>query len=87
LRQARSKQPDIVVSDVMMPKVDGLELASRLKRDPRTRRLPVILLTARAQAADIQRGLETGVEEYVTKPFDPMELVDIVYSVLDGSRR
>lgn len=87
LRQARTKRPDVVISDVMMPKVDGLELATALKGDPATEDLPVILLSARAQAADVQKGLEVGVEEYVTKPFDPLELVDLVNSVLDRAKR
>src|SRR5205823_5372907 len=80
LREARSKRPDIVVSDIMMPKLDGLEMAATLKGDRSTRTLPIILLSARAQTADVQRGLDAGVEEYVTKPFDPLELVDLVYS-------
>ena len=79
LRQARTKRPDIVISDVMMPKVDGLELATALKGDPKTADLPVILLSA--------RGLDVGVDEYVTKPFDPLELVDLVLSVLDRVKR
>jgi DNA-binding response OmpR family regulator len=87
LRQARTKRPDVVISDIMMPKVDGLELATALKGDPETEDLPVILLSARAQAGDVQKGLEVGVEEYVTKPFDPFELVDLVYSVLDRAKR
>ena len=87
LRQARTKRPDIVISDVMMPKVDGLELATALKGDPKTADLPVILLSARAQSADVQRGLDVGVDEYVTKPFDPLELVDLVLAVLDRVKR
>jgi DNA-binding response OmpR family regulator len=87
LRLARTKRPDIVISDVMMPKVDGLELATALKGDPKTADLPVILLSARAQSADVQRGLDVGVDEYVTKPFDPLELVDLVLSVLDRVKR
>ena len=87
LEMARTKRPDVVISDVMMPKVDGLELATALKGDPATAGLPVILLSARAQATDVQKGLEAGVEEYVTKPFDPLELVDLVNSVLDRAKR
>jgi DNA-binding response OmpR family regulator len=87
LRKARSQGPDIVISDVMMPKVDGLELTRALKGDPKTANLPVILLSARAQSADVQRGLDVGVDEYVTKPFDPLELVDLVLSVLDRVKR
>jgi len=87
LRQARSRRPDVVISDIMMPKLDGLELATALKGDPETENLPVILLSARAQTADVQRGLEVGVDEYVTKPFDPLELVEVVFAVLDRAKR
>ena len=63
------------------------EVATALKGDPKTADLPVILLSARAQSADVQRGLDVGVDEYVTKPFDPLELVDLVLSVLDRVKR
>ena len=86
LRQALREEPDVVITDVMMPTVDGLQLTLMLKEDPSTKDLPVILLTARAQSADVQRGLDAGAEAYVTKPFDPLELVDLVYEVLDQSR-
>lgn len=83
LELARSGRADIVISDIMMPKVDGIELVSTLKADPATASLPVILLSARAQGVDVQRGLDAGAEDYVTKPFDPLELVDRVNAVLD----
>jgi DNA-binding response OmpR family regulator len=87
LKLARSDPPDLVISDIMMPKVNGLELLAALRSSPDTASLPVILLSAKAQVADVQRGLELGADDYVTKPFDPLELIDRVYKVLAKSRR
>jgi DNA-binding response OmpR family regulator len=85
--KARRTQPDVVISDIMMPKVNGLELLGMLRDDPTTSALPVILLSAKAQAADVQRGLELGADDYVTKPFDPLELIQRVYRVLAKTAR
>ena len=71
----------------MMPKVNGLELLAALRSSPETASMPVILLSAKAQVADVQRGLELGADDYVTKPFDPLELIDRIYKVLAKSRR
>lgn len=68
----------VVTLDVMMPRVDGWEAASRLRSDPDTAHIKVVLLSARAQEADLQRGEKIGVDAYLTKPFDPDELIDIV---------
>ena len=82
LARARNERPDIVVLDIMMPKMNGLEVASALKADPATAMIPVILLSAKAQGADIQAGSDTGADDYVTKPFDPLELLERVGSLL-----
>jgi DNA-binding response OmpR family regulator len=87
LAAVRRTPPDVVISDIMMPKVNGLELLAMLREDPATSHLPVILLSAKAQAADVQRGLELGAADYVTKPFDPLELIQRVYNVLAKSGR
>jgi DNA-binding response OmpR family regulator len=87
LKMAQSDRPDLVISDIMMPKVNGLELLAALRSSPDTAALPVILLSAKAQVADVQRGLELGADDYITKPFDPLELIDRVYKVLAKSRR
>ena len=87
LKLAQSDPPDLVISDIMMPKVNGLELLAALRSSPDTAAMPVILLSAKAQVADVQRGLELGADDYVTKPFDPLELIDRVYKVLAKSRR
>ena len=87
LKLAQSDPPDLVISDIMMPRVNGLELLAALRSSPDTASMPVILLSAKAQVADVQRGLELGADDYVTKPFDPLELIDRVYKVLAKSRR
>jgi DNA-binding response OmpR family regulator len=87
LRRVHADPPDLVISDIMMPKVNGLELLAALRSSPDTAALPVILLSAKAQVADVQRGLELGADDYITKPFDPLELIDRVYKVLAKSRR
>lgn len=86
LAQARSGHPDVIVLDVMMPGTDGLEVARRLREDEETRAIPIILLSAKAQASDIQAGLAVA-DGYVTKPFEPLELLEQVAAVLDRARR
>ena len=85
--RAVADRPDVVLSDIMMPRFDGLQLLSRLKKDPATKSLPVILLSAKAQNVEVQQGLDMGADDYVTKPFDPLELIDRVNAVLAKSRR
>ena len=82
LVKARQFVPDIILLDVMMPGVDGWEVCRRLKEDHATASIPVIFLSARAQDQDRKRGFELGVVAYVTKPFDPGELVDVVRRAL-----
>lgn len=84
--QARSAHPDIVILDVMMPGMDGLEVATALKADPATAAIPVLLLSAKAQEVDIRAGDSTGAEAYVTKPFDPLELLELVARLIEASR-
>ena len=78
LDKVKDAQPQVVTLDVMMPRVDGWEAAARLRSDPDTAHIKVVLLSARAQEADLQRGERIGVDAYLTKPFDPDELIDIV---------
>jgi DNA-binding response OmpR family regulator len=86
---ARQDRPDVIVSDIMMPKRSGLELVSELKGDPDTSDIPIILLSAKAQNADVRTGLDSGADDYVTKPFEPLDLVDRVNRLLEAraSRR
>lgn len=82
LEAARSKRPDVIVSDVMMPNMSGLEMVSELKADPDTAGIPVILLSAKAQGSDVRQGIEAGADDYVTKPFEPLDLIDRVNALL-----
>jgi len=82
LREAREKLPDIVVLDLMLPGVDGLEVCKRLKNDPKTGHIPIIMLTARGEEADIVVGLELGADDYLTKPFSPRVLLARMKAVL-----
>ena len=82
IKKAGERPPGLILLDVMMPGVDGWEVCRRLKDDPATAAIPVVFLSARAQEEDRKRGLELGVAEYVTKPFDPGELVALVARLL-----
>lgn len=74
LESIAASRPDVIVSDVMMPEMDGFELVTRLKGNPELRDIPVLLLTARASRGEAVVGLEVGADDYVSKPFDPLEL-------------
>ena len=86
LAKAQAEHPDAIVLDVMMPKMDGLEVARRLKSDDATRAIPIILLSAKAQQADVQAGQATGADEYLTKPFDPLELLQRVGALIERTQ-
>ncbi len=77
--------PDVITLDVMMPRLDGWETATKLRTDPSTTHIRVVLITARAQEDDKRRGLGIGVDAYVTKPFEPSELIQIVRDLAKGS--
>jgi DNA-binding response OmpR family regulator len=78
LAKVREVDPAVVTLDIMMPKLDGWDAAARLRSDPETAHVRVVLLSARAQEADLKRGSRLGVDFYLTKPFDPDELVAVV---------
>jgi DNA-binding response OmpR family regulator len=82
LALALERRPDLAVLDVMMPKLDGFELTRRLRDEDATRRMPIILLTARVQDSDVQRGFEAGADDYLRKPFSPQELRARVQAIL-----
>ena len=82
LELAATELPDLAVLDVMMPKVDGFEVTRRLRADEATSRMPIILLTARSQDADVQQGFEAGADDYLRKPFSPDELRARVQAIL-----
>lgn len=79
---AAERTPDLMILDVMMPKLDGYELTRRVRAEAALRSIPVILLTARSQESDIDRGFEVGADDYLKKPFNPDELVARVRAVL-----
>jgi DNA-binding response OmpR family regulator len=83
LEQAREHRPDVVLLDVMMPGLDGWQVAERLLEDERTSRIPIIFLTARAEFRDRAKGLDIGGIDYVTKPFNPLELAPLVRALLE----
>ena len=87
LDKVASVAPDLITMDVMMPGMDGLVAASRLKAMPETAAIPIVMVTARAQAADRRAGREAGVDAYLTKPFDPEELVATVLGLLPPGLR
>lgn len=74
LDQIRKEKPDLVLLDVIMPHVDGLEVLRRIRKNPETARLPVVMLTVQAQDGDATAGLELGADDYMTKPFNPKDL-------------
>ena len=79
--------PALVTLDVVMPRLDGFRTAARLRQDPRTRHLKIVLVTASAQAADLRRGADIGVDAYLTKPFDPDELIRTVRTLTRADGR
>jgi len=83
LEKARAELPDVILLDVMMPGLDGWRVAEELLDDERTRRIPIVFLTARAEVRDRARGLDLGGIDYVTKPFNPIELAPLVQDLLE----
>lgn len=75
---ATANDPDLVILDIMMPRMDGYEACERIKANDKTKDTPIIFLSAKAQLADIDRGTVSGVSEYLTKPFDPAELAAVI---------
>ena len=82
LQAAVERRPDLAILDVMMPKLTGYDVTRRIREDEATRRMPVILLTARVQEADVAQGFETGADDYLKKPFSPQELRARVQAIL-----
>jgi two-component system phosphate regulon response regulator PhoB len=87
LAQAREEHPDVILLDVMMPGLDGWKVAEQLLEDQRTSEIPIIFLTARAEFRDRAKGLDIGGIDYVTKPFNPLELAPLVRGLLTRIRR
>lgn len=81
------KRPDLIVLDLMLPGIDGLEIAKRLKNDPKTKYIPIVMLTAKSEETDVLLGLALGADDYVTKPFSPRILVARINTVLRRKRK
>jgi two-component system alkaline phosphatase synthesis response regulator PhoP len=82
LDQARREMPDLVILDLLLPNVDGLEVCRRLKGDSKTKHIPILMLTAKTEEADVVAGLELGADDYMTKPFSPRVLIARVKAVV-----
>jgi DNA-binding response OmpR family regulator len=87
LAAARAERPDVILLDVMMPGMDGWQVAELLVEGEETNQIPLVFLTARAELRDRARGLELGGVDYITKPFNPVELASVVENMLDRVRR
>ncbi len=87
LAAARDEKPDVILLDVMMPGLDGWQVAEQLLDDGETSEIPIIFLTARAEFRDRARGLDIGGVDYITKPFNPLELAPLVRDLLDRIKR
>jgi len=85
LKAARTKLPDLIVLDLMLPGIDGLEVCKLLKNDQKTAHIPIVMLTAKSEEADMVTGLELGADDYVTKPFSPRVLLARIRAVLRKS--
>lgn len=85
LERVREVRPNVITLDVMMPRLDGWVTAMRLREDEDTRHVKVVMITARAQEHDVRRGYEIGVDAYVTKPFDPNQLIQTVRKLAASS--
>ena len=82
LRKVKETRPDLIVLDIMMPKMDGYETCRALKADASTKNIPVILLSAKGRNVDMQQGYDVGADDYITKPFSPRKLVDRINAML-----
>lgn len=87
LKKARSEKLDLVVLDLMLTGMDGLEVAKKMKSDPNTKHVPIIMLTAKGEEADVVTGLELGADDYVTKPFSPRILIARVRAVIRRKKK
>ncbi|MBU0671772.1 MAG: response regulator [Candidatus Margulisbacteria bacterium] len=83
LEKSKSSQPDLILLDIMMPEMSGFEVCQKLKEDPKTAKIPVIIVSVRAAENNIVKGKELGAQEYISKPFDPFKLIEIVKKYLE----
>ncbi|WP_205745323.1 response regulator transcription factor [Egicoccus halophilus] len=82
----RAQQPEVVLLDVMMPEMDGFQVCEAVRADPELTATPIVFVSARAQQADLDRGFASGADAYITKPFDPVDLVETIERLAAGRR-
>ena len=82
LKRVRLEKPDLVLLDILMPKMDGFEVCRKLKKDPQTKKIPIILLTAKAEEVNQAKGRKVGAREYINKPFSPSALLAKIEKIL-----
>ena len=87
INEAKSALPDLIVLDLLLPSVDGLDVCKALKSDPKTQHIPIVMLTAKSEEADVVTGLELGADDYITKPFSPRVLLARIRTVLRRDAR
>jgi adenylate cyclase len=87
LKKAKELQPDLTLLDVLMPKLDGIEVLKALRQDPATRDLTIALLSAKSDDADLSEGMAAGANAYMTKPFDPLALLEQVRNLMAEAKR
>ena len=87
IEKARREQPDLIILDIMMPKIDGYEACRILKANPLTRSIPVVLLTAKGRDIDKRLGMEVGATDYIVKPFSPNKLVERINQLLSCHKK
>jgi DNA-binding response OmpR family regulator len=86
IEKARREQPDLIILDIMMPKIDGYEACRILKANPLTRNIPVVLLTAKGREIDKRLGFEVGATDYIVKPFSPNKLIERIHRLLSCAK-
>jgi CheY-like chemotaxis protein len=84
IERVREVRPHLVLLDIMMPNRDGWSVCEEMKSDPELKDIPVVFLSARAQDSDVERGRALGADNYVTKPFDPIDLLELVADLIEG---
>jgi len=87
INEAKAALPDLIVLDLLLPSVDGLDVCKALKSDPKTQNIPIVMLTAKSEEADVVTGLELGADDYITKPFSPRVLLARIRTVLRRDSR
>lgn len=85
VEMAQSLKPDMILMDVMMPKMNGFEACEKLKSNPDTARIPIVMLTARGEQTNLEKGLALGATDYMSKPFSPQKLAELVIEILSRS--